>query len=127
MSKPSILSVLQAAAVLPSGELRVLIALNTRPNLNLIELAGQVDVSPDYLTTVLSAMTQKRLITRKVRVVGDDDVENIYLLHPDLNFETLSTQYLPNARGTAAPASCSANLITTNQGTTESTEVSHVI
>ena len=94
MTTPNVLTILQAAAVLPYGELRVLIALTTEPNLTRTQLVDQVDVSPDYLTTLLLAMTHKKLITRKVRIVGDDEVESIYLLHHELNFEAIATQYL---------------------------------
>lgn len=127
MSKQKLLTLLRAAAALPFGELRILIALIAQPDLTVDQLAEQIGASTRYLSSLLGTMCAKRIITSRVRVIGYHEVEEIFMPDPDLNFETLAPQYVPKARSATAPASCSANLTTINQGITESTGVSNVL
>jgi len=116
MSKPSLLTILQAAAALPSGELRVLIALIAEPDLTLEQLAEQVGVSARYLSNLLPAMDRRRIITRRARVIDYCKVEYIYLAHPVLNYESLAAEYLSTTPGANTTTNCSDQLAGADNG-----------
>lgn len=127
MSKQKLLALLRAAAALPSGELGILIAIIAQPNLTVDQLAQQIGGSNRYLSSLLSTMCDKRIITSRVRVIGYHEVEEIFMPHPDLNFETLAPKYVPKARSAASSESCSADLVNTDQEINASMEVPYVI
>ena len=106
MSKPSLLTILQAAAALPSGELRVLIALIAKPDQTLEQLADEVGVTIRYLSNILPNMDRRGIITHRVRVIGYCKVENIYLPHPVLNYEALAAEYLAATSGAKITTDC---------------------
>jgi len=110
------LTILQAAAALPYGELRILIALTTKPNLTREEIADQVGLSPDYLTSILPSMCRKNIIARRFRVIGDDQVKSIYLPHPQLRYEAIAAEYLATMPGAGMSTNCPNELAGTDNG-----------
>lgn len=89
MTAVPLLSILQAVA----GELRILITLIAKPGMTPEQIADQLGLSPKFVTTVLPAMCRKNIITYRVRMVGYQKFEDIYLPHPGLNFDAIAAQY----------------------------------
>jgi hypothetical protein len=88
---------LRAAAALQSGDLRILIALATTPNLTRHQLADLLGLTPDYLSNRLPDLGRRTIVTRRVRVIGYNQVEDIYLVHPGIDLKAIATQYESSA------------------------------
>lgn len=88
---------LRAAAALQSGDLRILIALATTPSQTRRQLADLIGLTPEYLGNRLPDLERRKIVTRRVRVIGYDQVENIFMVHPGIDLKTIATQYVASA------------------------------